>query len=68
MSRAETEKAEELVRGWLTDAGRPISPRELLRRPRPADVGPLGLRAAVWNLVDRGVARMTSDRELETIQ
>jgi len=65
MSNSDVAAAEELVLGWLREEGRPISPIDLLRRPRPHGVSPLGIRNALWNIVDRGDARLTPDRSLE---
>ena len=65
MSKKEIAAAEELLLGWLREADRPVSPIDLLRRERPAGVSPLGIRSALWNIVDRGDARLTEDRSLE---
>jgi hypothetical protein len=65
MSKNEVTAAEELLLGWLREADHPVSPIDLLRRPRPEGVSPLGIRNAIWNIVDRGDARLTPDRSLE---
>ena len=68
MSKDEITAAEELLLGWLREADRPVSPIELPRRDRPDSVSALGIRHALWNLVDRGVARVTRDECLETVR
>jgi hypothetical protein len=68
MSKKEIAAAEELLLGWLREADRPVSPIELLRRERPEDVSPLGIRNALWNIVDRGAARLTPDECLEPVR
>jgi len=65
MSKNEIAAAEELLLGWLQSSADPVSPIDLLSRPRPADVSPLGIRNAMWNLVDSGAARVTRDERLE---
>lgn len=65
MSKDEIAAAEELLLGWLREADHPI---ELLRRDRPDSVSPLGIRHALWNIVDRGVARLTPDECLEPVR
>jgi hypothetical protein len=65
MSNSDVAAAEELVLGWLREEGRPMSPIDLLRRPRPHGVSPLGIRNALWNIVDRGQARVTRNHYLE---
>jgi hypothetical protein len=68
MSKNEIAAAEQLLLRWLREADRPVSPIELLRRDRPAGVSPLGIRNALWNIVDRGDARMTRDACLEPVR
>jgi hypothetical protein len=68
MSKNEIAAAEELLLEWLRNSEQPVSPIELLTRPRPDDVSPLGIRNAMWNLVDRGAARVTRDERLEPVR
>lgn len=68
MSKNETAAAEALLLDWLRKSEHPISPIDLLSRPRPEGVSPLGIRNALWNLVDRGAARVTRDECLEPVR
>lgn len=68
MSKDEIAAAEELLLGWLREADQPVSPIDLLRRDRPASVSPLGIRHALWNIVDRGDARLTRDACLQPVR
>lgn len=68
MSKDEVAAAEELLLGWLREADQPVSPIDLLRRDRPDWMSPLGIRNALWNLVDRGAARVTRDESLEFVR
>ena len=68
MSKKEIAAAEALLLGWLREADRPVSPIDLLRRERPEGVSPLGIRNALWNIVDRGDARMTRNACLEPVR
>ena len=68
MSKDEIAAAEELLLGWLREADRPVSPIELLRRDRPNSVSSIGIRHALWNIVDSGVARLTPDECLEPVR
>jgi hypothetical protein len=65
MSSQEISTAQELLLQWLRQAEHPVSPRDLLQRDRPEGVSALGIRSALWGLVDSGAARLTSDRQLE---
>ncbi|HYH83682.1 MAG TPA: hypothetical protein VEX86_28060 [Longimicrobium sp.] len=68
MSKSEIEAAEKLLLDWLRSSDQPVSPIDLLSRPRPDDVSPLGIRNAMWNLVDSGAARVTRDECLEPVR
>lgn len=65
VSAQELALGEKVLLQWLVDAGAPVSPVDLLRRPRPEGLSPLAIRNAIWNLVDSGVARITPGRLLE---
>ncbi|HEX8244707.1 MAG TPA: hypothetical protein VF541_14470 [Longimicrobium sp.] len=65
MSNDEISAAEKALLDWLRAADSPVSRRDLLRREPPEGVSPLGVRSALWNLVDRGAARETADHRLE---
>jgi hypothetical protein len=67
MSTQEIDAAEQLLLTWLGQSNGPVSPRDLLQRERPRDVSPLGIRNALWSLVDRGKARVTPDRRLSLV-
>ena len=68
MSDNEISAAEEVLLDWMRQADRPVSRRDLLRRQPPEGVSPLGIRTALWSLVDRGAARETDDHRLEPTQ
>jgi len=68
MSKNEIAAAEELLLEWLRSAEQPVSPIDLLSRPRPHEVSPLGIRNAMWNLVESGAARVTGDERLEPVR
>ena len=65
MARNEITPEETVLLQWLREEEGPVSPRQLLERQRPAGISSLGLRSALWRLVDRGAAQFTPDRKLE---